>query len=261
MCDNQKNQLRLLGLPHSGAIIPGASHSSAIELGVSHSSATILNGTITKANTHLGYYHSPGTLPHFDVGGIYQFITYHLADSLPKAKIKAMQEELKGLPPTEIVQKKWKLLDEYLDTGYGSCLLRNPECANVIISAWQFFHLIRYDLVAWVVMPNHVHLLIRQYEGWPLGKIVLSWKNYTARKINEICRTGVRYPQDDRTGVRYPQDGCRASPFWHSGYWDRYIRDENHFHNTIHYIHFNPVKAGLVANEYDWPWSSSQHHR
>lgn len=104
----------------------------------------------------------------------------------------------------------------------------------------------RYDLIAWVVMPNHVHVLIRTYEGVTLGKIVQSWKSYTGRQISKM-----QTAQETRLGN---QD---SAGIWMREYWDRFIRDEPHFQTVIAYIHQNPVKAGLVAHAEDWFWSSA----
>jgi len=97
--------------------------------------------------------------------------------------------------------------------------------------------------MAWVVMPNHVHVLIRVYEGATLGKIVQSWKSYTGRQIAEL-------------GLGVPRAGATGRSVWMRDYWDRFIRDEKHFNAAVEYIHGNPVKAGLVKNPEDWPWSS-----
>ncbi|CAN5409188.1 hypothetical protein BH11ARM2_BH11ARM2_33280 [soil metagenome] len=96
---------------------------------------------------------------------------------------------------------------------------------------------IRYDLKAWVVMPNHVHALIHVRDGLPLGKIVQSWKARTARRM--YVRLG------------------RRGRVWERVYFDRYIRDEEHFWRTIEYIEMNPVKAGLVTCPSAWRFSSA----
>jgi putative transposase len=103
--------------------------------------------------------------------------------------------------------------------------------------------------VAGVVMPNHVHVLIKLIDGVPLGKVVQSWKSYTGRRIAgmvEDCRAGARRSQDQK-----------SRGIWMRDYWDRYIRDEKHFDAAVEYIHMNPVKAGLVEKAEDWYWSSA----
>jgi type I restriction enzyme R subunit/putative DNA methylase len=226
---------------------------------------------------HRGWY-SRGYLPHFDSPYVIQHITYRLADSLPRAVLEQIQTELRTSIQDED-QRQTALrqrVETYLDAGNGSCVLQEPEVAACVVDTWHRFDGKRYHLLEWVVMPNHCHVLIEPFEGTPLGKIVLSWKNYTARFINEYkSRTGVRLSQDDRTRVRLSQDdrarvrpiqddrtGVRPTPngsqVWQREYWDRFIRDEHHFEAVKKYIIMNPVQAGLAAKPEDWPWSSAK---
>ena len=97
-----------------------------------------------------------------------------------------------------------------------------------------------YRLLAWCVMPNHVHALIETQEEHPLHKVVQGWKSFTAKHVNR---------QLGRSGT-----------VWMRDYFDRYIRDDRHLAAVIAYIHANPVKAGLVLAEHDWPCSSARLH-
>ena len=99
----------------------------------------------------------------------------------------------------------------------------------------------RYRLIAWCVMPNHVHVLIDPLDS--LGRIVQSWKSYTGRWI---------LAHNAELGLGVPGKEC-----WMREYWDRYIRDDKHLRQVIGYIHENPAKAGLCSNAADWPWSSA----
>ncbi|MFQ5737695.1 MAG: transposase [Acidobacteriota bacterium] len=110
-----------------------------------------------------------------------------------------------------------------------------------MIEAWAHFDRLRYDLVAAVVMPNHVHVMIRVREAFALSKIVQSWKSYTGRWIAE------HFPE----AVVRTEQGRRV---WMRDYWDRYIRDEVHYAEAVAYISENPVRAGLVKRVDDWPW-------
>jgi putative transposase len=198
------------------------------------------------ASPHLGW-HSRGYLPHRDHPGLLQFITYRLADSLPAAVLERVEAELAGLPPGQQDAARRKKIEEWLDAGHGSCVLRHPEAAACVVDTWRHFAGERYDLIAWVVMPNHVHVLVRTYEGVPLGKIVQSWKSYTGRRIRSLVEEG-----EGRAGARHSQ------AVWMREYWDRYIRNEEHFHAAVSYIHQNPVKAGLVKKAEGWHWSSAR---
>ncbi len=220
---------------------------------------------------HRGWY-SRGYLPHFDSPHIIQHITYRLVDSLPHAVLEQMQAEIAASDRDEENRKAElrQRIEHYLDAGYGSCVLQEPEVAACIVDTWFHFDGDRYRLLEWVVMPNHCHVLIEPFEGAPLGKIVLSWKNYTARFINKYkARTGVRGSQGCKAprgsqvqGSQEVQDsqGVRGSQVWQREYWDRFIRGERHYLAAKSYIVMNPVKAGLVTQPEDWPWSSI-HHR
>lgn len=122
-----------------------------------------------------------------------------------------------------------------MDQGHGCCALQTPEAAECVVETWKRFAPERYDLIAWVVMPNHVHILIRVHEGWSLGKIIQSWKSYTGSRLKAAHGVG-----------------------WQRDYWDRFIRNEEHFFATVKYIHENPVKAKLVISAQDWQWSSAK---
>jgi putative transposase len=129
-----------------------------------------------------------------------------------------------------------------LDRGYGSCILARPEVAEIVIENWLFFNQNRYDLISYVVMPTHVHLLVKVHEEYSLSKIIHSWKSYTSNKIQSALGAGWQ--------------PAVPGEIWQTEYWDRFIRDENHFQKSIEYINNNPVKARLVASAKDWPWSS-----
>jgi REP element-mobilizing transposase RayT len=87
-------------------------------------------------------------------------------------------------------------------------------------------------------MPNHVHVVVEPMDGHTLSTIAKSWKSITSRQANARL---------DRTG-----------PFWGADYFDRYMRNEDHVVRTIEYVENNPVKAGLVKEAADWPWSSAR---
>lgn len=93
-----------------------------------------------------------------------------------------------------------------------------------------------YSLEAYVVMPNHVHILINPHE--PLAKITQHVKGTTAREANSLLR---------RLGQQ----------FWQDESFDRWVRDEAERERLRLYIEDNPVKANLVKSPGDWPWSSA----
>jgi len=208
-------------------------------------------------------WHSRGYLPHFDGAQKTQHVTFHLADSLPKDVLERFDEEIKSLPMEKRDVERRKRVEEWIDAGHGSCVLREPDVAAMVQNTLLIFDAQRYRLLAWVVMPNHVHVLFQPMNGWTLAKILASWKKFTARKICDYLRTagnanlliGSQRKQAANQEIGVPGiPGIR--PIWHREYWDRYMRDERHFQQAMEYIHHNPVKAGLADKAEDWRWSS-----
>ncbi len=188
-----------------------------------------------------GWY-SRGYLPHRDRKGLLQTITFRLADSLPQEKLHALEEELSRVPVDRLDSERRKKIECWLDSGMGCCALRHPALAQQVQESLLLFHGGRYSLAAWCIMPNHVHVLVEP--GDSIARIVQGWKSCTARWAlarNETLNLGI------------PD----TKHLWQREYWDRYIRDEEHFHSAVDYIHQNPVKAGLCERAEDWPWSSA----
>ena len=192
-----------------------------------------------------GWY-SRGYLPHRDERQLIQSVTFRLADSLPRAKLEALEAELSSLPPEHVDTARRQRIETWLDAGWGCCALRHPEVAQHVEAVLLHFHDQRYHLHAWCIMPNHVHLLVEPFGN--LADMVQGWKSVTARWALK---------QNQRLNLRIPD----AHHLWMREYWDRYIRDQRHYANTLDYIHHNPVKAGLCQRREDWQWSSAWERR
>jgi type I restriction enzyme R subunit/putative DNA methylase len=196
-------------------------------------------------------------LPHLDGWHLVQAITFRLADSLPREKLILIETELAQslVSKDERDQRRRVQIEAWLDAGMGSCALRQPAMARVVEEGFLRADGMRYRLLAWCVMPNHVHVLIQQW-NIPLANIVQSWKAYSGRWASAHAAD---LPQEERSArsAKTPSKTFRAFRFWQPGYWDRFMRDERHFNATIEYIHRNPVKAGLCTRPEDWPWSSA----
>jgi putative DNA methylase len=182
-------------------------------------------------------WHSRGYLPHFDGGEIAQTVTFRLYDSMPQAVLEQWRAELAHLPEAEADRERRIRMDAYLDRGYGSCYMKEPRIAEIVQNALLFFEGERYALHAWVVMPNHIHVLFTPQAGHAMSAIAHSWKSFTAHECNKAL---------NRTGE-----------FWQREPYDRYIRDARHYANAVAYIENNPVKAGLCERPEAWPWSSA----
>jgi REP element-mobilizing transposase RayT len=183
-------------------------------------------------------WHSRGYLPHRDKTGLIQALTFRLADSLPSDALKRIESELLHTPVVHRDAERARSLAAWLDEGHGACELARPEIATLVENALLHFDGERYRLIAWCVMPNHVHTLVESNEGHALADIVHSWKSYTAKAANRLL--------------------ARTGDFWQREYHDRYIRDAQHLAAAISYIDENPVKAGLVNTPQDWPFGSAR---
>jgi putative transposase len=197
-------------------------------------------------------------MPPWRQPGATYFVTFRLADSLPQAKLRELRQlKLDGfasLPQTSrnlrtapggrrpernidlkdqerIEHEAAKLVEQWLDQGMGSCVLRDAASSQVVVDAMMHFDEERYELGCYVVMPNHAHAIVRPFddEKMPLEKILQSWKGWVSRHI------------------RTEQLEGRA--FWQAESFDRILRDEEHLFRAIQYIGSNPQRANLSADE------------
>jgi len=180
-------------------------------------------------------WYSRGYLPHFDGGEIIQFITFRLGDSLPKKVLDKWKRALDQEIISEIEYRR--KIDKYLDKSHGACYLDDIRIAKMVEENLFHYDGKKYKLIAYVLMPNHVHILIRPIADNSLASIMHGIKSYSAHEANKIL---------GRTGK-----------FWSREYFDRFMRDYEHFTKTIDYIHNNPVKAGLCRKFEEWRFSSA----
>ena len=178
-------------------------------------------------------WHERGYLPHRDQPNLTQSVTFRLADSLPTE----LRGEWGALLQIENERERRTQLEAYLDQGRGRCELKRTDVAGLVEGALRYFHGHRYELHAWVVMPNHVHVLFHVGEV-PMSEILESWKSYTAKAANKLLQ--------------------RDGQFWDEDYWDTYMRNAEHERRTIRYTEANPVKARLCPTASDWLWSSAR---
>jgi len=185
-------------------------------------------------------------LPHWTQLDCHCFVTWRLDDAMPREKLDEWKQErdawLSHHPKPwndEVTREYYRLfsqrLDEWLDAGHGSCVLREPHIRKIITDALAHFDGQRYVLASYVVMPNHVHVLFQTKEGYNLGDILHAWKSFTSKAINKALNS---------TGT-----------LWQPEYWDRLIRNEDHLAAGLAYIQKNPAKAGLGSNAFTH-WSA-----
>ncbi len=185
-------------------------------------------------------------LPHWHPEGKSLFLTWRLYASLPVAVLRDMRASAAGPQNTakngcatnDSPGTSFEVLDAALDKGrFGPLWLADPQIAAYI--EWPILRcaeLGRYILHAFVIMPNHVHMLLEPFV--PLAKITGVLKGVAARDANATL---------DRIG----------KPFWQDETFDHWLRNSAEFQRIHHYIEWNPVSAGLAAKPEDWEWSSA----
>ena len=176
-------------------------------------------------------------LPHWAANNVLVFVTYRLADSIPADKRCAWQEErdawmrIHPEPWDEETMREYyeqfpAKLDAMLDAGYGSCVLSREDCRMIVVDNLLYFNEDRYRLHAFVVMSNHVHVLMELKDKTELSKVLHSWKSYTAKQINAVVGGKGRV--------------------WQKEYFDRLIRDSVHYERTLKYIRKNAEVAAAI---------------
>ena len=206
-------------------------------------------------------FHCRHYLPHIE-NKQFQMITFRLYDSVPREvreSWKIMLESLRTTPRTptpgtpasslrkdtdedrQAARQLLKLIDTYEDAGYGQCFMRDRNIARIVEDTIFYYDKKKYDLAAWCIMPNHVHVLCSMQNGNTLSSVLHSWRSFSSNKINEQLN--------------------RRGKVWMNEYFDRFIRNEEHFRKAVEYIHNNPVKAGLSPTPEQYPWSSAHTQR
>ena len=195
-------------------------------------------------------------LPHIQPPGATLFVTFRLAGSIPKAvfeRLKADAEERERqirqtavssqLPRFlyEEHKRQFARYDKVLDQAkHGPQWLRQPEIATIVVNGLHFLDGDVYDLDSFSVMSNHAHVVFRPLEKengsyHALQKIMHSLKRHTARQANKILG--------------------RQGSFWQHESYDHVVRNRGEWERIVAYVLNNPVKAGLVENWEDWPYT------
>jgi REP element-mobilizing transposase RayT len=161
-----------------------------------------------------------------------------LHDSLPREVLIRWKHDLKLEENAEARAMMGRRVEAYLDQGHGACSLRNNAGAAIVQEALLFHDGTKYRPAAWVVMPNHVHILCTPLANHTLAQIMHSLKSFSSTEANRMLN--------------------RSGRFWQKEYFDRYIRNARQFSKTVAYIDHNPVKANLCERPEDWPFSSAR---
>jgi len=140
----------------------------------------------------------------------------------------------------------------------GECHLRDPRIAKIAEDAMFHFYNEHYELLAWCVMPNHVHVLVHIWQ-MPLWKIIQNWKIHVVIEMRRLHLLERRAPprHEKQSSSNLPRRCSALQPFWQREYWDTFIRDEEQERKAVRYIEGNPVKAKLCRMDKKWPFSSA----
>jgi REP element-mobilizing transposase RayT len=163
---------------------------------------------------------------------------------LPQSVLKAWREEretivkdardqkrrLSPLEESRLRELQSEKIESSLDAGLGACWMNDPGIAGIVSSTLNHFHGTRYELLAWCVMPNHVHTVASPLQGHTLPEILHSWKSYSAKECNRALG--------------------RSGTFWQEESYDHLVRDQEDFRRVVEYTLENPVRAGLKG----WRW-------
>jgi REP element-mobilizing transposase RayT len=194
---------------------------------------------------HVGYFdpsqpieNGSGNLPHWRQDGVTYFVTFRLADAIPTRTLDLWRREridwLERNPPPhskrQLVDYHERFVSRYhrwLDAGVGACVLADPGVRQIVCAAMVHFADVRYALREWVVMPNHVHVVISPFAGRELSAILHSWKSFTANEINRRLR--------------------RHGSLWQKESFGHIVRSPEQLERIERYIHDNP--SGFSADK------------
>ncbi len=208
-------------------------------------------------------------LPHWYVPGASFFVTFRLAGSLPRSVLESLahrkelllrQRRPAGMNVSDFRTQIHKVLfaeyDRLLDQHSEVCWLKEPEIAITVRQSLYHFNSQRYHLMAYCIMPNHVHVLFapivaddydipsdaevigeRPDRLSPLSSILHGWKSFTAHEANKILR--------------------RSGAFWQRESYDHWVRSDDELERVVEYVAANPVKASLADRPTDFRYSSA----
>ena len=176
------------------------------------------------------------SLPHWRQAGVRYFVTFRLADSVPQEKLQAWKIQRNDFINNH--PKPWNnsdtqkfheqftnKIEEWLDTGMGTCVLADDKVSKIVADCMSHFEAIRYHLGQWVIMPNHIHVVVSPRPGFELENILHSWKSFSSNEINKYLKLQGRLWQDES--------------------YNQIIRNEMHQYRIDEYIRNNPAKAGI----------------
>jgi REP element-mobilizing transposase RayT len=182
-------------------------------------------------------------LPHWSQKEVTCFVTFRLADSVPKRILRQWAERktlwlAENPPPHDEGQQQaydrefTRSFHQFLDAGHGDCIFKGAVYSQIVADALSFFDGARYRLGLWVVMPNHVHVLFRTLDDWTPEQILHSWKSFSAKQINLARKS--------------------TGQVWQHESYDRIVRSAEELLRIETYIRDNPKNAGIEVAHASW---------
>jgi REP-associated tyrosine transposase len=186
-------------------------------------------------------------LPHIYLPNAVYFVTFRLAGSLPRHAIEDLREK---------AQRQQKSRFSFVDfdkalekAASGLSWLSNREVADLVAASIHFQDGKDYRLVAFCIMPNHVHLVIQAGDGDVFGSVRKA-HNLSNKSLSDILHSLKRHTARKANAILH-----RSGPFWQDESYDHIVRDEADLERIVEYVMYNPVKAGIVKRWRDWKWT------
>lgn len=185
---------------------------------------------------------SQQTLPHWVQPGVSYFFTFRLADSVPQSLLEEWVRQRNAwlahhpqpcsqMDMLEYAERFTERMDAWLDAGHGSCALRDHRARKLVEDTITKFDGIRLHLDSAVIMPNHVHLIVKPNDDENIFKLIGGMKGYSARVCNALL-------------------GRTKQAFWMEDSYNRIVRDYDELRAFREYVRRNPVEAKLRGDEF-----------
>jgi putative transposase len=202
-------------------------------------------------------------LPHWDMPAAAYFVTVCVEGSIPARgllDLNAYRAELAERPcpkdqtPEQWAVTRWKLgfarADAWLDRAEGTRLLEDCRLARIVVDALYYFAGDRYDLLAYVVMPSHLHWVFQPHEQWV--------QTLQPGKHSRTAREHIVHSIDRYTALECNRVLGRRGGFWQREPYDHWVRSAEELERILLYVEGNPVKAGLIQSPHEWLYSSAR---
>jgi REP element-mobilizing transposase RayT len=202
-------------------------------------------------------------LPHLDLTGAVYFVTSCLHSSIPAQgllEVRCLRRKLaSGRPPAGMTMNEWRVArwnqmflraEHWLDQEPVVRHFADARLAETVVASMYHFAGVRYDLLAFVVMPSHLHWVFQPRADWVDSLGVSAGKRPPRERIMHTIKT--------RTGWECNKLLERQGAFWQDESYDHCVRDEEELGRIIRYVEENPIRAGLVSVPEDWPFSSAR---